>query len=664
MMNHLGQQFNVSVSSLTLGSLYDIILRFSKYSNLDDYWKKVCQDIRWILPFKRMCCILWEQEGDYRIATAIQQGKPVELAFANGEIHKSHVMKYILKGQTQWIPVKEIEFVPQEDPLADWIVDKNADLLFSVPITLPEGQIGCILFAVANVDEADRVMLTALTSIYALHAGMSFTLLKSLEERKRKEEELRQSEYRYSVLFQRSNDGILLLTKEGSITGNNSRTLALFGYDEEELHQLRLESLLSEESQSSLPQIFQVLAETGSIQFNATGIRKDASQVPIEISASLFEVDGKPVIQALVRDVTVLKLAMDQLQNQATQLQDKNALLERTLEDLKIAQNQLIESEKLAALGQLIAGIAHEINSPLGVVKASANNMQQAKTAIIDDLPMILKNSTSDKVDVALDLIKIALDSKIELSSREERKLKRNLIEIFTQENIPEAEMAAETLMSMGISQDVTSYIKRLGDEVQPYLNFVYNISSLDKNNKNILFAVDRASKIIFALKSYVHYEHTGEMNPGQVKDGIDIILTLYHHQIKQGINVTTKFESVPNILCRADELNQVWTNLIQNAIQAMNYKGNLDVDLHQEGDYVVVNITDSGAGIPEELQCRIFQPFFTTKPRGEGSGLGLGIVKKIIEKHKGTISFASVPGRTTFTVKLPIEPAEQKTGE
>jgi signal transduction histidine kinase len=98
-----------------------------------------------------------------------------------------------------------------------------------------------------------------------------------------------------------------------------------------------------------------------------------------------------------------------------------------------------------------------------------------------------------------------------------------------------------------------------------------------------------------------------------------------------------------------------VWTNLIHNALQAMDNKGNLTVATIQQQGYIKVSITDSGKGIPDEIKDKIFQPFFTTKPPGEGSGLGLDIVRKIVEKHQGTITFASVPGQTTFTVSLPI---------
>jgi two-component system NtrC family sensor kinase len=109
-------------------------------------------------------------------------------------------------------------------------------------------------------------------------------------------------------------------------------------------------------------------------------------------------------------------------------------------------------------------------------------------------------------------------------------------------------------------------------------------------------------------------------------------------------------------VFCYPDELNQVWTNLIHNALQAMDYKGILTINATQQDTKVIITITDTGKGIPREIQDKIFEPFFTTKPTGEGSGLGLDIVQKIIEKHEGEIEVESMPGKTTFTVSLPIK--------
>jgi two-component system NtrC family sensor kinase len=124
---------------------------------------------------------------------------------------------------------------------------------------------------------------------------------------------------------------------------------------------------------------------------------------------------------------------------------------------------------------------------------------------------------------------------------------------------------------------------------------------------------------------------------------------------LKKGIEVNRNYEEIPKVNCYPDELNQVWTNLIHNSIQAMGNEGTLDVSIKSQKETVQIIITDSGSGIPEEIVGNIFDPFFTTKPAGEGSGLGLDIVKKIVDKHDGEIFVKSRTGKTSFTVTLPL---------
>ena len=162
--------------------------------------------------------------------------------------------------------------------------------------------------------------------------------------------------------------------------------------------------------------------------------------------------------------------------------------------------------------------------------------------------------------------------------------------------------------------------------------------------------------KVVFALKNYGHYDSTDSKIESQIPEGIETVLTLYQNHLKRGIEIIRSYEeNLPAISCYPDELNQVWTNLIHNALQAMDGKGKLVISVSQEENEIIVKVTDSGCGIPESIRSKIFEPFFTTKPAGEGSGLGLDIVKKIIDKHQGSVQVESQPGQTTFSVKLPI---------
>jgi signal transduction histidine kinase len=193
--------------------------------------------------------------------------------------------------------------------------------------------------------------------------------------------------------------------------------------------------------------------------------------------------------------------------------------------------------------------------------------------------------------------------------------------------------------------------------EGENLLKTAYQFANAQTSIRNITTASERAAKIVFALKTYARYDTTGNKVKAQIAEGIETVLTLYYNQLKRGIKVLKKYDdSLPSILCYPDELNQVWTNLIHNALQAMDYQGTLTIEVKKQDDTLLVSVIDSGKGIPPEIMPKIFQPFFTTKPAGEGSGLGLDIVKKIIEKHQGKIEVESVPGQTTFTVFLPMQ--------
>ncbi|MGL5877720.1 MAG: PAS domain-containing sensor histidine kinase, partial [Xenococcaceae cyanobacterium] len=338
-------------------------------------------------------------------------------------------------------------------------------------------------------------------------------------------------------------------------------------------------------------------------------------------------------------------------------MRQKNEEITLALEKLQLAQTELVQSEKMAALGQLVAGIAHEINTPLGAIQASIGNIVNSLEESLQNLPQLFKKLSSENFADFFILLEIAQQPKQQLSFREERQLKRTLKQTLEEENIVNPDVVADSLSKMGIlPEQIPSLIALLQTNDNDFtLETAYQLSAIQNNSQNIKLAVERAAKIVFALKSYARQDFSESMVSASIADSIETVLTIYHNQIKQGINLVKTYEEVPSILCYPEELTQVWTNLIHNAMQAMNYKGKLAIALSQRDRHIVVEITDSGAGIPPEIQEKIFQPFFTTKPAGEGSGLGLDIVRKIVEKHQGKIELESQPGLTKFSVWLPI---------
>ena len=338
-------------------------------------------------------------------------------------------------------------------------------------------------------------------------------------------------------------------------------------------------------------------------------------------------------------------------------LQHRTEELTHTLNELKAAQSRIIQSEKMAALGQLVAGVAHEVNTPLGAIRSSITNIQNSLNTLLQDLPSFYRNIESGLLPVFNQLILRAVESTIFVSSKEERQYRRSVTRELEELDVENADSLADLLVDMGIYSGIDEYKDIFAHESGPLLmENAYKLSGIFKSTKNISLAADKATNVVLALKTYSRAESSEEKSTMSIKDSIETVLTLYHNLIKHGVEVIRTYDELPNISCYCDELNQVWTNIVHNALQAMNGKGKLEIQIRNAEQFAEVRIIDSGTGIPENIKDKIFEPFFTTKPQGEGSGLGLDIVKKIIDKHNGQIEVESEPGRTCFIVRLPIE--------
>ncbi len=327
------------------------------------------------------------------------------------------------------------------------------------------------------------------------------------------------------------------------------------------------------------------------------------------------EEDGSVEQVILVsRDVTQdyikaneIKALNEKLKKTTIEVNAKNLKLEKALKDLEETQAQIIQSEKMASIGQLAAGVAHEINNPIGFVSSN------------------LRTLTDYRQDIGQMIV-----------------LYRNFIKEIkdtTETQLP------PTLMDR---------LKEIED-TEDKIDIEYIQQDLDELISDCLDGTDRIRKIVLDLKDFAH---PGEDAPKEtdINTGLESTLNVVYNELKYKAKIIKNFGEVPLIQCYPQQINQVFMNILVNAAQAIEKSGEIRINTESRGEWVEVRISDTGCGISEDHLTRIFDPFFTTKDVGKGTGLGMNIAYNIIQKHNGFINVESKLGEgTTFTVRLPL---------
>lgn len=523
-------------------------------------------------------------------------------------------------------------------------------LNYEVPLISKTGATVTILFSGRIVENGK----------YLLSAGQNITALKEKEYLAAVlQNELVISKELFESVFRLNPAAVSLSNAETAVYDDvNDAYCRLIGYSREEIigrASYDLNIWITKFDRERLKA--EILKKGWSTGMEAS-IRMKSGEIRHVVSGNtILHTKGRPTLLAILIDVTESKQSKEALE---FAVKERTKELNRILEDLQKTQDQLILSEKMATLGQLVASVAHEINNPLAAIAAFSeqihNRMGNFGNRLFQIKECFSKHSdkeTNETISFVIELFTIKPKS---YAFAESRKAKKNLEGIFVQLGIDSAYDLADRIVDLGVSDfflENESFLSHF--KSSPLLELVLSELNTLRSIESIRFAVERTSKIVYSLKNYGRFDRNEAKSQINLVDTIETVLTLYQSKMKSGVECIRLYNASPLIAGYPDELIQIWTNLIYNALQAMAFKGILTIQVDELETEIVVRIRDNGPGIPVSIQKRIFEPFYTTKEKGEGTGLGLGIVKQSVEeRHRGRIQFQSEPGNTEFLVFLP----------
>jgi signal transduction histidine kinase len=341
------------------------------------------------------------------------------------------------------------------------------------------------------------------------------------------------------------------------------------------------------------------------------------------------------------------------------------ALLQRLVEVMsdRVREVTRIDErhDKLMALGKLSAGLAHELNNPAAAARRAAQHLGE-RLQTLNHLCLTLSHQTltAEQITFLTEFQSEAaecLTAAPALDPLAESECEEEIGDWLEARQVADGWKLAPTFVRAGLHLEELEALAECmkGQALNDALQWLEASWSSQELVKEIEHSMARISDLVRAIKEYSYMDRAA-LQEVDVHQGLENTLIILGHQLKRGVTVIREYAGdLPRITAYGGALNQIWTNLIVNAIDAMNGQGKLWVRTSAKPGHILVEIGDDGPGIPPEIQGRIFEPFFTTKPQGEGTGLGLDTVYRIVQKHRGEIRFQSKPGDTCFQVRLPL---------
>jgi len=334
------------------------------------------------------------------------------------------------------------------------------------------------------------------------------------------------------------------------------------------------------------------------------------------------------------------------------------ALLSDRIRDFTKLQDQ---QEKMAALGKISAGLAHELNNPAAAARRAVASLREAFQTFRGGAARLDAHPLSPEQRAAVPALERELAERTAAStpmdSLERSDCEETIASCLQRHGVERAWELAPALVDAGCE---AAWFDRVSTQfpaeaLPDLLARIAASVTIDTLLDQIENSSGRISDLVRAIKEYTYMDQGSEQEV-DIHQGLESTLLMLRHRLKEGIQVKLDFDrTLPKICAHGSDLNQVWTNLIDNAIDAMQGKGELRIRTARELDSLLIEIGDNGPGISPEIQANVFEPFYTTKGVGQGTGLGLETVRRIVQEHSGQVTFQSVPGDTRFQIRLPL---------